>query len=68
MGYTGNRLSFLLSEMEIDLRMKANKLSDAENLDGKLYKLHGRYGSITELRGKGGQFNECTKTGRNDSY
>ncbi|XQY91605.1 hypothetical protein ACNRWW_19265 [Metabacillus sp. HB246100] len=46
---TGNRLSSLLSEMEIDLRMTANKLSDADNLVGKLYKLHERYGSITAL-------------------
>ncbi|QGQ47679.1 hypothetical protein [Metabacillus sediminilitoris] len=46
---TGNRLADLLSEMEIDLRMTANKFADADNLVGKLYKLHEKYGALTAM-------------------
>ncbi|WP_299093890.1 hypothetical protein [uncultured Metabacillus sp.] len=46
---TGNQLVDLLSEMEIDLRMTANKFSDADNLVGKLYKLYDQYGALTAM-------------------
>ncbi|MCM3093761.1 MULTISPECIES: glycine zipper domain-containing protein [unclassified Cytobacillus] len=46
---TGNQLVGQLSEMEIDLRMVANKFADADNLVGKLYKLYDKYGAITAL-------------------
>ncbi|KON85643.1 hypothetical protein AF332_01475 [Sporosarcina globispora] len=46
---TGNQLVGQLSEMEIDLRMVANKFADADNLVGKLYKLYEKYGALTAL-------------------
>lgn len=46
---TGNQLVGQLSEMEIDLRMVANKFADADNLVGKLYKLYEQYGAVTAL-------------------
>jgi hypothetical protein len=46
---TGNQLVDLLSEMEIDLRMTANKFSEADNLVGKLYKLYDQYGALTAM-------------------
>lgn len=46
---TGNQIVDLLSEMEIDLRMTANKFSDADNLVGQLYKLHEKYGALTAM-------------------
>lgn len=46
---TGNRLTDLLSEMEIDLRMTANKFAEADNLVGKLYKLYEKYGALTSM-------------------
>ncbi|MFE4703825.1 hypothetical protein [Peribacillus simplex] len=46
---TGNQLVDLLSEMEIDLRMTANKFSDADNLVGQLYKMHEKYGALTAM-------------------
>ncbi|USK50242.1 hypothetical protein LIT38_01725 [Bacillus sp. CMF12] len=46
---TGNQLTGQLSEMEIDLRMVANKFADADNLVGKLYKLYEKYGAVTAL-------------------
>ena len=46
---TGNQLTGQLSEMEIDLRMVANKFAEADNLVGKLYKLYEQYGAVTAL-------------------
>ncbi|MGX2958162.1 hypothetical protein JNUCC23_02610 [Peribacillus sp. JNUCC 23] len=46
---TGNQLVDRLSEMEQDLRMTADKFSDADNLVAKLYKLHEKYGTLTAM-------------------
>ncbi|MCM3598270.1 hypothetical protein M4D55_21150 [Metabacillus idriensis] len=46
---TGNALVDYLSNLEFDIRSSANKFAEADNLIGKLYKLHENYGAITAL-------------------
>jgi uncharacterized protein YukE len=46
---TGNALSDKLSNLEYDLRSTANQFAEADNLIGKLFKLHENYGAITAL-------------------
>lgn len=46
---TGNRLVGQISDMEIDLRMVANKFAEKDNLVGKMYKLYEKYGAMTAL-------------------
>ncbi|MGM0923961.1 MAG: hypothetical protein ACQEWW_22595 [Bacillota bacterium] len=46
---TGNALVDRLSDLEFDIRTTANKFAEADNLIGKLYKLHEKYGALTAL-------------------